>query len=68
MAFAKYRGARLPKPLEIQQIAKARALTVDVWTDEENPDEPSTAKCWCRKYQTLKSKEKGKYCLLVMLA
>lgn len=68
MAFAKYRKARLPKPMEIQQIAKSRSLTVDVWTNEENQDEPSFAKCWSRKYQAVKSKEKSKFCLLLMIA
>lgn len=64
-SFAAYRGGRIPTPAELQQLSKSRAMTVDVWACEENMDEPSTAKHWSRKYQTIKSKDKSGLCLVV---
>lgn len=67
MAFAKYRGGRLPSPAEIIQIARTRPVTVDVWCDEENHEAPETAKSWSRKYQAIKPKDKQKLCLLLFV-
>ena len=66
-AFAKYKGGRLPSPAEIQQIARHRPVTVDVWCNEENPEAPETAKSWSRRYQAVKGKEKNKLCLMLYL-
>ncbi len=65
LSFARKKQGRLPRPLEIMQIAKMREVSVDVWTCEESPEAPHTAKCWSRKYQAIKTKDKRKMCLLI---
>ena len=64
-SFATYKGGRLPSPREFQQMSKSRALTVDIWANEENQDAPESAKYWSRKFQAIMGKEKDKLCLVV---
>lgn len=65
--FCTYKNCKLPSPIQLMDWAKTHQANVDIWTNEENQYDPESAKCWSGKYQTIKPKEKGKKCLLLLL-